>query len=370
MISTTALRAAKKFGPGYFIKEQLELREWTQDDLASITGMSAKHINKILQDQQSLTLDNARLFAEVFDTSIEYWVNLNTAYQLWLRQEKTKQELEVDTKAMIYERMPVKDMIKKGWLKPVKETNELAMEVMTFFNLPSLNFSIIDQNYQPFLARKSESYNQFNAAYAYSWFQKAKTEAGKISTNPYQKEALEDLLGQLHQYTIKENGINQFLDKLAEIGVVFMVLPHLQKTYLDGAAFVSGSNPVVVYTGRYNRIDNFWFTIVHEIAHVLLHLNEETTYFLDDLKEKSSDVLETEANALAAKVLKHDQILAMLEKRSKYLSPKLVQDCADELQIHPAIVIGKLAHDKLISFANQNRYKSDVLELIDLKWKI
>ena len=80
MISTTTLRPAKKFGPGYFIKEQLELRGWTQEDLTSVSNMSLKHINKILQDQQPLTFDNARLFAEIFDTSTQYWVNLNTAF--------------------------------------------------------------------------------------------------------------------------------------------------------------------------------------------------------------------------------------------------------------------------------------------------
>ena len=56
MISTRALKAAKKFGPGYFIREQLEERAWTQEDLSAVTGLSVKHLNKILQEQQPLTL--------------------------------------------------------------------------------------------------------------------------------------------------------------------------------------------------------------------------------------------------------------------------------------------------------------------------
>ena len=92
MKATTALTTIKKFGPGYFIKEQLELRDWTQEDLARVSNISAKHINKILQDQQALTFDNARLFAEIFNTSTEYWLNLNTAYQLWLPQENPNHE--------------------------------------------------------------------------------------------------------------------------------------------------------------------------------------------------------------------------------------------------------------------------------------
>ncbi len=369
MVSTTSLRPAKKFGPGYFIKEQLELRDWTQEDLASVLNISPKHINKILQDQQTLTFDNARLFAEIFDTTTQYWVNLNTTYQLWLRQEKSEQEKEADVKAMIYERMPVKDMIAKRWLTPFDTTNDLVNQVKLYWKMDELNFSNIDQKYQPFLARKSDSYNQFNAAYAFAWFQKAKDVAERQERKPYNKSALQTLFDQIHQFTIAENGINVFLKQLSECGVIFFVLPHLQKTYLDGAAFFSGVNPVVVYTARYKRIDNFWFTVSHEIAHVLLHLDEKTPYFLDDLQHKSSDEFEKQANHMAAEKLKHPEILAQMSTVANYLSPKKVQECAHALQIHPAIITGKLAYAKRISYANQNRYNENVLDLLDGRWK-
>jgi len=88
------------------------------------------------------------------------------------------------------------------------------------------------------------------------------------------------LYDDLHSYTVQENGSNEFLKQLNQLGVVFFVLPHLQKTYLDGAAFYYENNPVIVYTARFKRIDNFWFTIAHEIAHILYHLDKFCYYKL------------------------------------------------------------------------------------------
>ena len=85
MISTAQSRPAKKFGPGYFIREQLEQREWNQEDFAEITGFSQKHISEVLNNKKSISIDMARILAEVFDTSAQYWLNLDNAYQLWVK---------------------------------------------------------------------------------------------------------------------------------------------------------------------------------------------------------------------------------------------------------------------------------------------
>ena len=93
MTLTTNLRAAKKFGPGYFIKEQMEYRHWTQEDLSEITGLSLKHVNKIVQDKQPLTLEVAKLLGEIFNTSPQYWLNLDTSYRLWLTEKRQPAEI-------------------------------------------------------------------------------------------------------------------------------------------------------------------------------------------------------------------------------------------------------------------------------------
>jgi HTH-type transcriptional regulator / antitoxin HigA len=369
MTQTTALRAARKFGPGCFIREQMELREWTQEDLAEVIGVSTKHINKILQDEQQLTLSMARFLGEVFNTSAQYWINIDTGYRLWQMKEKSEPEVEADIKGLIYERMPVKDMFSKGWLKATKDANDLKNQVLKFWEWMELDFSALDRNDLPCLTRKSEAFNQFNASYALTWYRKAQMVASTYKVATYKRAKLEKLFDELHSYTAKKNGVNDFIKELNASGVIFFVLPHLQKTYLDGAAFFQGKNPVVVYTGRYKRLDNFWFTVAHEIAHVLHHLNAQTSFILDNLKDGDLSEIEREANDLAADKLKHKELLDYLNPYLGYLTSAKVEECASEYDVHPAIIIGKLAHDKTISFTNQRLYNENVLEIIQKQYK-
>jgi HTH-type transcriptional regulator/antitoxin HigA len=342
----------------------MEIREWTQEDLAEITGITLKHISRILLDKQPITLDTARLLAEVFKTSAQYWLNLDTSYRLWLEHEKTAQESEANVKAEIYGHMPIRDMVKKGRLKPFANIEEMKAEVLKFWNWETLDFAILDRQNIPCYTRKSTAYQQFNASYALTWYQMAKKIAGNIPRKPYNKPALIELYDRIHRFTIEQDGIGRFLDELERCGVIFFVLPHLQKTYLDGAAFLSGDNPVIVYTGRYKRIDNFWFTIAHEISHVLKHLDQNSPFILDDLKDGEQNKLEDEANELAAEKLMHNEIAAFLNPYLNYLTVNRVEECASRYEVHPSVVIGKLAFDKDLSYKNLYLFNENVLVLI------
>lgn len=369
MVDTTQIRAAKKFGPGYFIREEMELREWTQEDLADVIGITPKHLNAILREKQPLTIEIARLLGEVFNTSAQYWINIDIAYRLWKEQEKTEKEVAADIRGMIFERMPVNDMRKKGWLLPYEGLDELKEQVMEFWGMKSLDFSHHDASLLPCLTRKSEAYNQYNASYALTWYRKACLVAETKRVRPYDPQKLKALYENLHSFTILDGGINKFLNEINDAGVIFFVLPHLSKTYLDGAAFFSGGNQVIVYTGRYKRIDNFWFTVAHEIAHIIKHIDDKTPFILDNFSTKERSKIEDEANELAARMLKHHEITAFLEPYRTYLSTLKIEECALKLKIHPSIIISKLAHDGTVSYHNQKLYNLNVLEIIDTKYK-
>lgn len=367
MASIKNLKAAKKFGPGYFIKEQMEIRGWVQEELADILGLSPKHLNSILLDKQPLTIENAKKLASAFNLSPQYWLNLDNDYRLWLGKEKREQIVVVEAKAIIYSRMPVRDMMKKGWLQPTRDLKELTGEVKKFWGIPELDFAFLEEAVLP-ICKKSEAYNQFNASYAATWFQMAKAYSLSFKTPTYNKGALENLYKNMSGYTTLVNGIEMFIKELNACGVKFFVLPHLEKTYLDGAAFLLNGTPVIVYTARYKRIDNFWFTVSHEIAHILKHLNEKTPFVLDNLRELTTDKQEEEANKLAAKHLKHIEILEYLEPHFNYLTLGKIEECSATLNIHPAIIIGALAFNEKISFRNQTLFNENVLELIPSKF--
>jgi len=118
---------------------------------------------------------------------------------------------------------------------------------------------------------------------------------------------------------------------------------HLPKTYLDGAVCLhAGGNPVVALTLRHDKLDNFWFTLMHELAHIALHIDGENTWFIDDLDAKSIDKCEQEADELAQ--------LALLPVAQKTLDvifdSNSVRRLAHKLNVHGCVIAGRLRHER------------------------
>jgi len=364
MPSLSELRPFKLFPPGRFITDRLEDRNWNQEELATVLGITPTHLSQVMKGDSPLTYDMAQRLGATFDTSAQYWSNLYLGYVQW-KGEDSAGLTETEIRSTIYERMPVKDMVKKKWMKPSKNLKDLEKQVLSYWEIKKLDFTFIDEKFTPCLNRKSEAYNQFNASYAATWFQKAKMVAKEYKVPTYDKTKLNQLATSLHSCTPDEDNIPEFINGLQACGVKFFVLAHLEKTYLDGAAFMDGKNPVVVYTARYKRIDNFWFTVAHEVAHILKHLSDDCPFVLDDLKRGDVDRLEKEANQLASKWLKHAEAISWIKEHGgTYITQNIVLKCAEDVGIHPSIVIGAMAHAELVSFRNLHLFNSPVLDFI------
>ncbi len=135
------------------------------------------------------------------------------------------------------------------------------------------------------------------------------------------------------------NGLREVQTFLAQRGIALVVLRHLTGTYLDGAAMRrrDGIN-VIALTLRYDRIDNFWFTLLHEFAHVACHLGEETSMIFDDLELRSEDGIEAEADGFAQCALIPDDLWK--EARADFGTAEVI-GIAERAGIHPAIVAGR-----------------------------
>jgi len=146
----------------------------------------------------------------------------------------------------------------------------------------------------------------------------------------------------LARLSVRDDGPDAAIDRLAEMGIAFVVLPHLPGTHLDGAAMRNpdGGAPVIAVTLRHDRIDNFWFTLLHELAHVKSHLGEATQVIFDDLEIGSSEDIEKQADEMARVALIPDEQWAQLNSR-EFLSTAELVSFAKRVEIHPAIVAGR-----------------------------
>ena len=134
---------------------------------------------------------------------------------------------------------------------------------------------------------------------------------------------------------------------LAKQGVHLIVVPHLNKTYLDGGVMLlPDGNAVVALTLRYDRLDNFWFTLLHELAHLMLHLSARCRLIVDDLDMRShnkgsEDHIENEADDIASKALIPEQYWPFLDAEKVPKTDDLLF-LATKLKIHPAPIAGRV----------------------------
>lgn len=150
-----------------------------------------------------------------------------------------------------------------------------------------------------------------------------------------------DVVRSIAKLSVHEDGPQRARVALAGLGVALVILPHLPGTHLDGAAMRRADGvPVIALTLRRDRIDNFWFTLLHELAHVVFHLAEGTSFILDDLEIGSSEEIEQEADKLARQALVSDDLWATFNSGS-YASLSDVLAFARRAEVSPAIIAGR-----------------------------
>ncbi len=158
-------------------------------------------------------------------------------------------------------------------------------------------------------------------------------------------------LSELVALTRRPDGPRAARKLLGRKGIVLVIEEHMPGTYLDGAAMLGArDHPVIGLTLRHNRVDNFWFVLLHELGHIFLHLFEGVRYdFFDDDTTESRDAIELEADEFALNALiPRDQWEGCLSRFA--LSEEAVQLDAKKLNVAASIVAGRIRRE-------QNNYK-------------
>ena len=145
---------------------------------------------------------------------------------------------------------------------------------------------------------------------------------------------------ELAQLSADPVGLLRVSEYLAHRGVCLVILPHLPGTFLDGAAMLREDGvPVVALTVRHDRIDNFWFTLLHEFAHVACHLGDETSMIVDDLDIRSCEAVEAQADVFAQRALVPDRFAVALASPTFDLAD--VERLARQAGVHEAVIAGR-----------------------------
>jgi len=237
------------------------------------------------------------------------------------------------------------ELIKHEWIQKTDSIDSLEQQVCDFFRIPSLD-GIPNFNVNFRCSEKGEPNNISRIA----WLQRVKNLAQEQTISSFERIKLENAIPEILACAEKIENIVLIPKLLADLGVHFVIVRHLNKTYLDGAAFYLENNPVIALTLRYDRIDSFWFTFMHELAHIVL--GHQGTY-LDNLNALEENEEEAEANHKASEWLINSQSFNDFTNNSKKIfSRKAIEEFARSQSRHPGIILGRLQHEELVSYQN------------------
>lgn len=244
---------------------------------------------------------------------------------------------------IIWGQLPYKEMIKRKWFDLPRGTNPIERVKKYFLHAAGPQFATV------FHRKKVRSGNVPNEYALLAWqariLERARSEieAKEIPTFELDDRWLPELL----RLTKRKDGPKRACDLLAEKGIVLIVERQLPESYLDGAAMLAdGETPVVGLTLRYDRLDNFWFVLMHELGHVFLHLFDGLRFdFFDEEGSNGGDAIEAEADKFALDALIPEALWDQCLSRFA-LSEESVKIDAETIGIDPSIIAGRIRRER------------------------
>jgi HTH-type transcriptional regulator/antitoxin HigA len=346
----TKTRPYKAVPPGDVLKDEIKARDWTQGDFAEIIGRPLQAVNEILMGKKAITPETAVLFSRALGTTPEFWLNLESAYRLDLLHEEEREPDHVTRKAKLYSKAPVKELIRRRWIKAGKTPEQLEAEVCTFLGISSLDEELaIAANF-----KKSDK-GIIDTPSLIAWVRKAEIEAQKLSCKPFDSAKLNDALPELIRRSAEGKAMAEIPDRLRGLGIRLVFVPHLPQTRVDGAAFwLDKKSPVVALSLRMDRADNFWFTLIHELVHIRDDSRGGAAGYLDnDIMQEPQNPNEKQVNQKTRDLLiPPTQFRNFMIKNKPYFSRSVVLSFARDMGIHPAIVVGRLHYEEALPYTH------------------
>lgn len=246
-----------------------------------------------------------------------------------------------------YERFPWQEMLSRGYfagvVSTVREAKEKAEELIRSFvrgaNLGSMQPARLRAPMHQNGARIMDEYA------LYVWRVAVLKKASQANLKkPFVRECItEEWLHDVAKLSRFDQGPRLAQEYLADAGIVLVFENHFDKTYLDGAAMLDGDRPIVALTLRHDRLDNFWFALLHELVHIQRHLTPQNIFIPDNLDDKvraqSLEEKQADEGARDALIPRAEWIASAV---SLDPSPDNAHALANKLRIHPAIIAGRV----------------------------
>jgi len=343
--------------PGETLREALEALGMTQADLARRTGLSAKHINQIIQGSASISPDTALALEHVVGVPARLWNALEANYQSQRLRQRNRTVSEED--AAWLRRLPIKELVARGFLRATTDLADRRDQMFAFFGVASREAWEAVWVTPDAAFRRSPAFEADPMATA-AWLRIGELEAASTRVAEFERARFAAALLEVRSLMVRPPNVFEPAMKslLADSGVALVIVGEVKGCRANGAArWLSPTRALIQLSVRYKWEDVFWFSFFHEAGHLLLH--GKRSVFIDNSRSGTPD--EEEANAFAAQLLIPSEFEREL-LRIRDLPGAVA--LAGKLGVPPGIVIGRLQREGLLSYAVGNgfRRKFDLVE--------
>jgi len=332
--------------PGVSLQEELGCIGMTQTELATRAGMSLRLINEIISGKERITFETALKLEKVLGIEAQFWINLESIYQI--TRTRLKDEANLASEVRYSLAYPYAEMAHLGWVKNTRNSKEKTLELQKYFGIASLANIQLPMR----VALRASPGKKLSIKSLAAWLRRGEILARDIPTDDFSANRFRTLLDDIRKSTahLTADFVDDVKEKCASCGVAFLCVPHLKKTYVNGATWwLTPRKAIIQLSFRYRFDDIFWFSFFHEAGHIILNHSKKKQYI--DLEDGRKNAEDDEADEFAANFLiPRRDYMAFVNVGD--FSESAIRDFASTISVASSIVMERLQHDRYVAYSH------------------
>ncbi|WP_375401399.1 helix-turn-helix domain-containing protein [uncultured Amnibacterium sp.] len=328
--------------PGSVLQRELDARGISQAQLAARSGLSTKHINLVIKGHAAISADVAVTLEQVLEVPAETWLRIEAKHQA--HHARLARDLTLDHLAEWVSEFPMTDLVERSIVARDDTIATIAKKLLRFFGVAS-PAAFTKTWLEPQASYKRAQKFTIDRYAIAVWLRLSEVEATKVvATAPqYDPRALEAAVKPIANATIKPllAAFEEAQRILLSAGVALVYVPEIKATRINGVSRWVQGHPTIALTSRYRYLDVFWFTLMHEIGHVLLHPKRGTYVDYTGKADDDADSQEAAANTFAESALLPREYRAQVASAT---TAETIIQIAASVGVDPGIIAGQHGH--------------------------
>jgi HTH-type transcriptional regulator/antitoxin HigA len=335
--------------PGQLVKALLDDKGWTQSVLAVVLGVDNAIVVRMVNDKRPIEASMALKLADVFGVPAEVFFDLQKNFQLGVARVAEAHDPGLKLRAALFGSLPIAEMIKRGWLdaENVRDVHRVEAALVKFFGVKSID----EIEFLPHAAKKTNVSEDVTPPQL-AWLYRVKQIANDMLVGRYSPASVDRAIARLATLTSAAEEARKVPQIMAESGIRFVIVESLAAAKIDGVCFwLNDMAPVIGLSLRFDRIDNFYFVLRHEIEHVRRRHGREIAIVdaeLEGDRAGTTDLVSEEervANEAAANFcVPRTKMEKFVTVKAPFYAERDIIGFARTLNIHPGLVAGQLQH--------------------------